>query len=70
MRKNTGKAEVLEAFFALIFTGKICLQESQSPETTGKAWSKEDLSLVEEAQVRGHLNCTYASRWDLMGTHP
>ncbi|KAM6102537.1 rab effector MyRIP isoform 3-T3 [Theristicus caerulescens] len=32
------------------FTGKICPQESQAPETYGKIWSSEDLPLVEEDQ--------------------
>ncbi|XP_064527110.1 rab effector MyRIP isoform X2 [Pseudopipra pipra] len=32
------------------FTGKIFPQEFQAPETCGKAWSSEDLSLVDEDQ--------------------
>lgn len=42
MTKNIGKAKAVDVFSALVFTEKICLQESQSPENTGKAWSKED----------------------------
>ncbi|KAK4806913.1 hypothetical protein QYF61_012648 [Mycteria americana] len=46
------KAEILNAFFASVFTSKTGLQESQVPETRGKGWSKEDVPLVEEAQER------------------
>ncbi|KAK4823433.1 hypothetical protein QYF61_002119 [Mycteria americana] len=34
------KTEVLNVFFASVFTSKISLQESQVPETTGNGWSK------------------------------
>ena len=44
------KAEVLRTFFASVFSSETGLQESQIPETRGKAWSKEDISLVEEDQ--------------------
>lgn len=27
--------------FSTVFTGKICLQESQAPETSREVWSKE-----------------------------
>lgn len=40
--------------------GKIFPQESQAPETYGKAWSSEGLSLVEEYQVSKHFK-----NWDL-----
>lgn len=33
--KDIGKYEVLNAFFTLVFTGKIWPQESQAPETWG-----------------------------------
>lgn len=55
MTKSIGKAKVIDAFSVLVVTGKICLQEFQSPENTGKARSREVLSLVKEAQVRGYL---------------
>lgn len=45
-----------KAAFALVFTSKINLQESQVPKTRGKAWNKEDATLVEEDQVRKHLS--------------
>lgn len=35
------KAKVLDAFFALVFTHKTSLQESQVPKTRGRVWSKE-----------------------------
>ena len=46
------KTEVLNAFFASVFTGKMSLQECQIPEISGKVRSKEDLHLMEEDQVR------------------
>lgn len=39
--------------------------ESQSPETSGKVWSEENLTSVEEDQVKEHW--TYTSQRDLMG---
>lgn len=50
------KDKIFNAFFASDFTVKNCLQESQISETTGKVWSKEDLSLGQEDLVREHLN--------------
>jgi len=46
------KTEVLNAAFALVFTRKTYLQESQVPEVPRKVWNEEDLSLVGEDQVR------------------
>ena len=46
--KDRGKVKVLNAFFALVFTGKSSLQESQAPEAYGKVWSKEDLPNEED----------------------
>ena len=53
--------------FISVFVGKTSFQESQAPETTGEVWTKEDLLLVEEGQVREHLNHlgTHTSPWDL-----
>lgn len=53
------KAEVLSALLPSVFTGKIDLQQPQVPETRGNVWSKDDLPLVEEDQVREHLDKTY-----------
>ena len=54
--KHMGKAEILSAVFTLVFACKIYPQESQAPETSGKVWSKEDLSLLEEDEARVHLS--------------
>jgi len=58
-------------YFALVFAGKTSLRESYAPETRGQVWHKEDLSLVEEDQVREHLKIwTYLSLRCLMAcTH-
>ncbi|KAK4810492.1 hypothetical protein QYF61_004272 [Mycteria americana] len=39
------KADVLNAFFASVFTRKTSLQESHVPETKGRVWNKEDIPL-------------------------
>lgn len=54
MTKIFEKAKVIDAFSALLFMGKVCLRESQSPEILGKPGARK--TLVEETQVRGHLN--------------
>ncbi|KAK4828703.1 hypothetical protein QYF61_000541 [Mycteria americana] len=54
--ENVEKAEVLDKFFTSVFTGMICHQESQTPESHGKVWSKDNLPSVEENPVREHLN--------------
>jgi len=56
--KDAKKPELLNAFFALVFTGKTDLPESQVPEGREKVWSKEDLPSMEEDQAREHLNQT------------
>ena len=54
--KDMEKTEVLNAFFALVFTGWTCLQDSKTLEASGKVWTQEDLLSVEEDQVWEHLN--------------
>lgn len=56
MAKDTEKAEVLNAAFALVFTGQTGTELSQDLEMNGKVWSKADVALVEEDQIREHLN--------------
>lgn len=48
--------EVLNAFFISVFTSKSSLQKFKDLGTKGKVWSKEDLLLVEEDQVRDYLS--------------
>jgi len=54
--EDTGKADLLNAFFALVFTVKADPQASQSPEVREEAWRKEDFPLVKEDCVRDHLS--------------
>lgn len=53
--KDIEKAELLNAFLALVFTAKACPQESQNLDTREEFWRKEDLPLIEENQDRDHL---------------
>jgi len=55
LTKDTEKAKVQK-----VFTGKAVLRQFEAPEISGKLWSKEGLSLVEQDQVREHLN-----KWDI-----
>lgn len=50
------KAEILNAFFTLVFTSKTGLQKCQTLETRGTIWSREDITLVQEDQVREYLS--------------
>lgn len=52
--KNKEKAKVLHSFFALVFTSKICPEESQVSDTGRKVWSNKDLPLLEEDWAREH----------------
>ncbi|XP_068785519.1 uncharacterized protein [Struthio camelus] len=54
--KDTEKAELLNAFFASVFTAKASPEEFQTLETREEGWRKEDSPLVEEDQVRDLLS--------------
>lgn len=54
--KDKKKARILNAFSALVLTGKICLQDSQASDISGKVCKYKDLPLVEEDQVKEYSN--------------
>lgn len=41
--RDMEKAEILNDFFALLFTGKASSHTAQATESKGKEWEKEDL---------------------------
>lgn len=54
--RDKKKSKIINVFSALVLTGKICLQESQASDNSGKVWTYDDLPLVEEDQVKEYLN--------------
>ena len=65
MTRDMEEAEVLTIFFALVFTSKTSLQESQVSVIRKKVWSMEDVPLVEKGRS-GNTSAkwTYISKWD------
>ena len=58
-------------FFASAWTDKTGLQDSQALVTTEKVWSKEDVPLVEEDQVKQYLSKLYICKsTDCDGRYP
>lgn len=53
--QDSEMSEVLYVFLVSVLTSKTGLHESQVPEARLNGWSKEDVSLLEEDQVREYL---------------
>jgi len=60
--RDTEEEKVVNAAFALGFTGETCFQESQAPEMSGKVRTKEGFALG-WYQVRQHLNQLDVVQW-------
>ena len=49
--RDTEKAEVLNGFFVLVFTGKVRSHIAEAAESKGKNLEKEDLPAISKDQV-------------------
>jgi len=61
--EDTEKAELLNAYFALLFSVKAGPQESKAPEVREEACRKNHLPLIEEDCVRDHLSSLNAHKF-------
>lgn len=68
LTEDTGKAELLNAFFALVFKAAPLTAPQKSQALELRVWGKEDFPLAEENLVREHLGkIMHTDLWDLMG---
>ncbi|PKU36690.1 rna-directed dna polymerase from mobile element jockey-like [Limosa lapponica baueri] len=54
--EDAEKMQLLNGFFASVFTAQASPQKSQTLEVTEKVWMQEDFPLVEEDQIREQLS--------------